>query len=135
MALNANNPERKTWLNTAKDTDFPIQNIPFGVFLTADDIITVGTRIGDYAIDLAALHQLGYFEGIPLREDIFLQDTLNDFIAIGRKRWRQVRDRIADIFDADNERLKNNAKHCSQVLFAVDEIEMQMPVLVRDYTD
>lgn len=135
MALNANNPERKTWLKTAKDTDFPIQNIPFGVFLTAEDIITVGTRIGDIAIDLAALHQLGYFKGIPLPDDIFLQDTLNDFIAMGRKRWRQVRDRIADIFDAENEELKNNTEHCSYVLFAVEEIEMQMPVLVRDYTD
>ena len=81
MPLSANDPSRKTWLDTPKNTDFPIQNIPFGVFLTRDDVITIGTRIGDYAIDLGALHQLGYFKGIPLTDDIFLQDTLNDFIA------------------------------------------------------
>ena len=75
MPITANDPKRKTWLDTSQDTDFPIQNIPFGVFLTRDDIITIGTRIGDYAIDLGALHQLGYFEGIPLTDDIFLQDT------------------------------------------------------------
>src|SRR5680860_476477 len=135
MSITANDPKRKTWLDTPKDTDFPIQNIPFGVFLTRDDIITIGTRIGDYAIDLGALHQLGYFEGIPLTDDIFLQDTLNDFIADGRKTWRAVRNRIAQIFDAENKTLKNNVKHKEIVLFRLDEIEMQLPVQIGDYTD
>ena len=72
MSIIANDHKRNTWLNTPENTDFTKQNIPFGVFLTRDDIITIGTRIGDYAIDLGALHQLGYFEGIPLTEDIFL---------------------------------------------------------------
>jgi len=135
MSITANDPKRKTWLDTPKDTDFPIQNIPFGVFLTRDDIITIGTRIGDYAIDLGALHQLGYFEGIPLTDDIFLQDTLNDFISDGQKTWRLVRNRIADIFDAENSELKKNKDHRNIVLFTLDEIEMQLPVQVGDYTD
>ncbi|HZJ36820.1 MAG TPA: fumarylacetoacetase [Gillisia sp.] len=135
MSITANDPKRKTWLDTPKDTDFPIQNIPFGVFLTRDDIITIGTRIGDYAIDLGALHQLGYFEGIPLTDDIFLQDTLNDFISDGKKTWRLVRNRIADIFDAENTNLKENKDHRDVVLFTLDEIEMQLPVQVGDYTD
>ena len=135
MPITANNPDRKTWLDVPKYSDFPIQNIPFGVFLTRDDIITIGTRIGDTAIDLGALHQLGYFEGIPLTDDIFLQDTLNDFISDGKKTWRLVRNRIADIFDADNAQLRDNEEHRKIVLFALDEIEMQMPVQVGDYTD
>ena len=135
MPLSANNPDRKSWLHVDKNSDFPIQNIPFGVFLTRDDIITIGTRIGDTAIDLGALHQLGYFDGIPLTDDIFLQDTLNDFIADGRKTWRAVRNRIAHIFDADNDTLKNNKSHKEIVLFRLDEIEMQLPVQIGDYTD
>lgn len=135
MSLFANDPKRKTWLDTPELTDFPIQNIPFGVFLTRDDIITIGTRIGDYAIDLGALHQLGYFKGIELTDDIFLQDTLNDFIADGRKTWRRVRNRIAEIFDVNNTTLKVNESHKQAVLFSLDEIEMQMPVQVGDYTD
>ncbi len=135
MSITANNPDRKTWIQTPKNTDFPIQNIPFGVFLTRDDIITIGTRIGNTAIDLGALHQLGYFEEIPLTDDIFLQDSLNDFISDGKKTWRLVRNRIADIFDAKNDTLKNNKEHCNIVLFALDEIEMQLPVTVGDYTD
>jgi len=135
MAITANNPDRTSWLHVDKNSDFPIQNIPFGVFLTRDDIITIGTRIGDTAIDLGALHQLGYFEGIPLTDDIFLQDTLNDFIADGRQTWRAVRNRIAEIFDAENDALRNNLKDKEVVLFRLDEIEMQLPVQVGDYTD
>ncbi|WP_044398590.1 fumarylacetoacetase [Lacinutrix sp. Hel_I_90] len=135
MPITANNPDRKSWLHVDKYSDFPIQNIPFGVFLTRDDIITIGTRIGDTAIDLGALHQLGYFDGIPLTDDIFLQDTLNDFIADGRKTWRLVRNRIAQIFDEDNKTLQSNKKHKEVVLFRLDEIEMQLPVQIGDYTD
>ena len=135
MQISANNPDRKTWLHVDKNSDFPIQNIPFGVFLTRDDIITIGTRIGDTAIDLGALHQLGYFKDIPLTDDIFLQDTLNDFIADGRKTWRAVRNKIAEIFDADNETLKNNKQHKEVVLFRLDEIEMRLPIEIGDYTD
>lgn len=135
MPLSANNPDRSSWLHVDKNSDFPIQNIPFGVFLTRDDIITIGTRIGDTAIDLGALHQLGYFDGIPLTDDIFLQDSLNDFIADGRKTWRLVRNRIAEVFDAENNSLKNNTKHKETILFRLDEIEMQLPVQIGDYTD
>ncbi|PID71282.1 MAG: fumarylacetoacetase [Flavobacteriales bacterium] len=135
MKITANDPNRKTWLPTEKNTEFPIQNIPFGVFLTRDDVITIGTRIGDFAIDLGALHQLGYFKGIPLTDDIFLQDTLNDFIADGQITWRLVRNRIADIFDVNNDSLKNNKAHRDKVIFTMEEIEMQMPVDVGDYTD
>ncbi len=135
MSLEANNPNRKTWINVPKNSDFPIQNIPFGVFITRDDIITIGTRIGDKAIDLGALHQLGYLEGIEIPDDMFLQDTLNDFIADGRKTWRSVRNRIARIFDAENDKLQNQPEHKERVLFDLDEIEMQMPVQVGDYTD
>ncbi len=135
MAPNPNDPSKKTWLSVPEKSDFPIQNIPFGVFLTRDDIITIGTRIGDHAIDLGALHQLGYFRDIPLTDDIFLQDTLNDFISDGKKTWLLVRNRISAIFDINNPELQNNEDHKRIVLFAMEEIEMQLPVQIGDYTD
>ena len=135
MPLKTNDPSKQTWLPVASNSDFPIQNIPFGVFLTRDDIITIGTRIGDYAIDLGALHQLGYFNNIPLTDDIFLQDSLNDFISDGKKTWRLVRSRISEIFDITNNELNHNEEHKKIVLFTLDEIEMKLPVLIGDYTD
>ncbi len=135
MLITANNTNRKSWLSVDKHSDFPIQNIPFGVFLTRDDIITIGTRIGDYAIDLGALHQLGYFKDIPLTDDMFLQDTLNDFIADGRITWRLVRNRIAEIFDTTNGELRDNPVHKDRIIFRMDEVEMKLPVDIGDYTD
>lgn len=135
MPTFANNPKRKSWLSVPENSDFPIQNIPFGVFITKDDVITIGSRIGDHAIDLGALQQLGYFEGIELTDDMFMQDTLNDFISDGKKTWRLVRDRIAQIFDEENPKLRDNKAHRDVVVCPVDEVEMQLPVLIGDYTD
>lgn len=135
MQITANNPDRKSWLKVSTDSDFPIQNIPFGVFLTKEDITTIGTRIGDYAIDLGALHQLGYFSEIPLTDDIFMQDSLNDFISDGRKTWRLVRNRIADIFDVNNTELQNNKKDLEIIVFKLDDVEVLLPVNIGDYTD
>ena len=135
MPITANNPDRKSWLDISINSDFPIQNIPFGVFLTRENIVTVGTRIGDFAIDLGALQQLNYFEGIELTDDVFMQDTLNDFISDGKKTWRLIRNRIADIFDINNNTLKENKKHRDIVIFNMKDVEMQLPVFIGDYTD
>ncbi|MBA4155411.1 fumarylacetoacetase [Flavobacterium sp.] len=135
MPITANNPNRKSWIEVPIDSDFPIQNIPFGVFLTKDDIVTIGTRIGDCAIDLGAMQQLNYFEGIELTDDMFMQDTLNDFISDGKKTWRLVRNRIGDLFDSNNPKLRDNKEHRDIIIFKMDDVEMQLPVLIGDYTD
>ena len=134
MQITANLPTRKSWIKIPENCDFPIQNIPFGVFITKDDIITIGTRIGNKVIDLGALQKLGYFKGIKLSDDVFQQDTLNDFISHGRKRWREVRNRIADIFDMENLVLQNNEAHNKIILFDLEEVEMLLPMDIGDYT-
>jgi len=131
----ANDPQRKSWINVPENSDFPIQNIPFGVFITKEDVITIGTRIGNCAIDMGALQQLGYFEGIELTDDMFMQDTLNDFISDGRKTWRLVRNRLAELFDLNNPLLRDNKDHREVVIFKVKDIEMLLPVQIGDYTD
>ena len=135
MPQYANDPSRKSWLSVSENSDFPIQNLPFGVFLTKEDVITIGTRIGDFAIDMGALQQLGYFEGIDLPDDMFLQDTLNDFISYGKKTWRQIRNRLSDIFEINNSQLRDNDEHKKVVIFHIDDIEMLLPVQIGDYTD
>ncbi|MFT4839227.1 MAG: fumarylacetoacetase [Nonlabens sp.] len=135
MANKTNDPKRSSWIGYNRDTHFPIQNIPFGVFLTRDNVITIGTRIGDYAIDLGALQEMGYFDMVPLTDDMFMQDTLNDFISDGKKTWSLVRNRIGDIFDKNNPELRDHKEHRDRIIFAMDEVEMQLPVLIGDYTD
>ena len=130
--IKANDPNRKSWIEVTSHSDFPIQNIPFGIFKTSEKTICVGSRIGNYAIDLNALHKLNYFEGITLNPDIFNKETLNDFLKLGKPIWRQVRDRIAEIFDTNN---AMDESHKTIVLSKIDEVKMLMPVKVGDYTD
>ena len=130
--IKANDPNRKSWIEVSKDSDFPIQNIPFGVFKKSDNSICVGTRIGNTAIDLCTLQSLNYFEGINLVTDIFKQDTLNAFLKLNKSIWRAVRDRIAEIFDTNSEM---SEAHRALVLETINEVEMLMPVHVGDYTD
>lgn len=133
--ITANDPERLSWIEVPAHSDFPIQNLPFGVFMADDDHITIGTRIGDTAIDLNVLHQGGYFGEIVLPKDVFLQDTLNDFITLGRPVWRQVRNRLAELFDRNNPIFQNNSALHEKLLFPIDSVQMLMPVFVQDYTD
>ena len=135
MPIIANDINRKSWITVPENSDFPIQNIPFGVFITKDDVITIGTRIGNCAIDMGALQQLGYFEGIELTDDMFMQDTLNDFISDGKKTWRLVRNRLAELFDENNSKLRDNKAHRDVVIFKMEDIEMLLPVQIGDYTD
>ena len=130
--IKANDPNRKSWIEVTSQSDFPIQNIPFGIFKTSDKTICVGSRIGDYAIDLNALLKLNYFDGISLDRDIFNKETLNDFLKLGKPIWRQVRDRIAEIFDSNN---AMDESHKTVILSKINEVEMLMPVKVGDYTD
>lgn len=135
MPHKTNDPKRTTWLDVPALCDFPIQNIPFGVFITKDDVVTIGTRIGDYAIDLGAMQRMNYFDGIELTDDMFMQDTLNDFISDGKKTWRLVRNRISDIFESSNPILRDNQKHRDIIIFNIQDVEMQLPVQIGDYTD
>jgi fumarylacetoacetase len=135
MSNIANDPKRTSWIHVQQNSDFPIQNIPFGVFITKNDDITIGTRIGDTAIDMGALQRLGYFKGIELTDDMFMQDTLNDFISDGKKTWRLVRNRLAELFDQNNPLLRDNVKERGIILFEMSEIEMLLPVQIGDYTD
>ncbi len=62
--IKANNPKLKSWIEVPKGSDFPIQNIPFGVIELRDGKTRCATRIGNYVIDLYALAGLGYLEGL-----------------------------------------------------------------------
>lgn len=129
--IKANIPSRKSWIEVSQDSDFPIQNIPFGSIKKKNNIAFVGSRIGDYAIDLNALQKLNYFDNIPLNEGIFL-GNLNAFLKLEKNIWRAVRDRIAEIFDLNNPMKK---AHTEIILSPIQEINMCMPIQVGDYTD
>lgn len=132
----ANNPKRKSWLKIDNNCDFPIQNIPFGIFQTKALSPRVATRIGDHVIDLLKLAKLGYFDSTEIDfKGVFDSNYLNDFIALGQDVWKTTRDRIAELFDERNPELRDNAENIVKCIYNIQDVKMMLPVQIGDYTD
>ena len=125
----------KSWLHTSSDSDFPIQNIPFGIFKTKNTTPKVATIIGNQVIDLAALAALGYLNNVKFDQSVLSSRYLNDFMALGKAVTNVIRATIQEVFDTSNDILQSNANHQSQILHQVNEVELLMPIRVGDYTD
>lgn len=122
-----------SWIEVKKDSDFPIENIPFGIFKPKNRSARAGTAIGDHVLDLAALHAFGFLkEG---GKNVYENSFLNDFIALGKPTTRAVRKRIQQLLDEKNPELRDNADAKEKALHKRGDVEMLMPVEVGDYTD
>lgn len=128
--IKANDPKIKSWIEVPEKSDFSIQNIPFGV-AKHNESVFVATRIGNTVVNLYKVAQLGHF-GIDV--NVFNSCRLNDFMLLGKKVTREVRNEISDIFNETNE-LAKNKEELKEALINANEVEMLMPVEVGDYTD
>lgn len=134
MEIRANDKNRKSWLNVDKDSDFPIQNLPFGVGKSSSHEARVLVALGDMAIDLHALRELGYLKDLAFEEEDFLSNKLNSMMSRGKLAVRALRNRLSDLFEASNPELRDSPDR-SAVLIPRVELDMLLPVHVRDYTD
>lgn len=133
--IKANNPKLKSWVEVPKDSDFPIQNLPFGIFKTKYLSAVAGVAIGNSVLDLVYLHENGFLDGLGLPPGIFNQRFLNDFMTLGKKKCRAVRERISELLQHDHDALKNNVAAREIALIPMNEVQMLMPVRVPNYTD
>ena len=125
----------ESWIEIKEDSDFSLQNVPFGIGLIPGSRPAICSRIGDTVIDLAGMARLGYFDHLGLKVSDFEKQSLNDFIAKGKKVACRVRTIIQECF------LKGNCDQAvmsliNQIaLYPAGEVQMMMPVQVGDYTD
>jgi len=133
--IKANDPTLTSWIEIPKDSDFPIQNLPFGIFKTTYLSAVAGVAIGNYVLDLVYLHEHGFFDGLGLPSGIFNQKYLNDFMALGKKKTREVRERISELLRHDNDELKSNIGARELALIPMAEVQMLLPVRIPNYTD
>lgn len=105
-----------TVISIPADSLFGVDNLPYGVFSTADAGPRVGVRVGDSVVDLAN----------ALGDDTFAQPTLNAFMAQGRDRWVEVRAQITALVTGEI---------ADDAVFAVDDVTMHLPIAVADYVD
>ncbi len=106
MTHKANNPQLKSWIATSSNSDFPIQNLPFGIYSDGTVLHHACLAIGDYVIDLYELAKQGYLDALHIPKEIFDNRELNDFMALGKDVTRALRNRLSDLLEMDNTELK-----------------------------
>jgi fumarylacetoacetase len=131
----ANDPSLKSWIEIDPNSDFPIQNLPFGIFKTQSSSPRIGVAIGDNVLDLAIMNKLGFFDKLKIDNSVFTNQYLNDFIALGKQTTNAVRERVSQLLSADNTELRDNKEAQAKVLQYISNVQMQMPVRIGDYTD
>ena len=131
----ANNPNLKSWVSVPENSDFPIQNLPFGII--GNHILSkrVSVRIGDYALDLKVLAELGYLKETGFDSSDFDAPFLNPMMKKGKLAVRGLRNRISELLLDSSTSLQNNPSQIEQVLHLISAVEVSMPVEIGDYTD
>lgn len=135
MQIPANNPALRSWIQVPENSDFPIQNLPFGVCSQDGGKPFVASRVGDMVINLKALHVLGYLENLPFELADFDTFYLNPMMKKGKKAVRELRNRLSKLTDINYSDLQKNTQHVEQVLCSINSVSMHLPVQIGDYTD
>ncbi|MCH2235337.1 MAG: fumarylacetoacetase [Crocinitomicaceae bacterium] len=124
-----------SWINVPVNSDFSIQNLPFGIFKANGNKPRVGIAIGNDIVDLKALFDLGYLSSLSFTGEDLEYEFLNKVMAHGKQGTRALRLRVGELLDASNNELQGNADHVSNVIVSQSSAEMLLPVQVGDYTD
>lgn len=131
----ANNPNLKSWVEVKPGSDFPIQNLPFGIFQYEDAPPRVGVAIGEYVLDLYEVAISNLFEGVIFDNEIFNQPYLNPLISLGKEVTNEVRERVSHLLNADNPEMRDDEELVEIALVKQSECKMMLPVFIPNYTD
>jgi len=130
-----NDPSLRSFIPVDPASDFPIQNLPYGVFSTeASPAPRVGVAIGDCVLDLAVLESEGLIDLSPAF-DVFAQVSLNAFMALGPRLWSRTRARISELLRHDNPQLRDNKMLRANALVPAADAKLHLPIAVAGYTD
>jgi fumarylacetoacetase len=116
----------KSWCDSAEGSDFPIQNLPLGIFSVGERRRRPGIAIGDYVLDLTGIPDLLDEEW---REDLS-QPVLNGWLARGHETHSALRQRLQELLS--DERYRDEVE---PQLVGQAEVRLHVPCLIGDYTD
>ncbi|KAH9508265.1 hypothetical protein Btru_050668 [Bulinus truncatus] len=127
---------KMSFVTVAPDSDFPIQNLPYGIFSTAENPSPrVGVAIGEFILDLSVVKHL--FDGPALSgfQHVFEQSSLNSLMSLGRAAWSEARQTLQKILSESEPVLRDNAELRSRALLPQQLAKMHLPASIGDYTD
>ena len=126
----------QSWVMTANqvESDFPIQNLPFGVFRrqSTSEGFRCGVAIGDQIVDLKALHATGLYGGLAGKAvERAAESSLNYFMMLGRDAWSALRLALSRSLREGSE----DQSIMESCLVRQTEVELTLPAYIGDYTD
>ncbi|KAH7715548.1 fumarylacetoacetase [Aphelenchoides avenae] len=125
-----------SFVDVPQGSDFPIENLPYGVFSTkTNPRRRIGVAIGEKILDLSAVAHL--FTGPQLKghQDVFQKETLNAFMALPKAAWTEARQTLEKLLSKDEPTLRNNQDLRSKAFVNQSEATMHLPAEIGDYTD
>jgi fumarylacetoacetase len=141
-ALNeTHNPDAHSWIASAnaESSDFPLQNLPFGVFVpreAADAPPRVGVAIGDCVLDVLACHERGAFHGrAEMAADACAESTLNAFMSAGRDTWSALRAQLHQLLRANHADLRHHQTIVEPSLHTMREVTLLTPAAIGNFSD
>jgi fumarylacetoacetase len=135
MQIAANDPGLKSWIEVPADSDFPIQNLPLGIYSDGAAAHNACVAIGNQLLDLYQLHKLGYLDELGFEATDFSGPYLNSIMAHGKQGMRRLRNALSELLEKDNPSLRDHPENRIKVLRKQNEVDMLLPVKVGDYTD
>ena len=121
--------DHRSWVESANGhADFPIQNLPLGVFSTDGTEPRIGAAIGDMIVDISALAEAGLLDDRWLAA--LTRPTLNDWFAHGPEEGRALRRLLSDLLSGEAQR-----GAVKPHLVAQAKAVMHLPCVIGDYTD
>jgi fumarylacetoacetase len=116
--------------------DFPLQNLPLGVFRSRGALPHIGTAIGEEVLDLPIADAAGLLGRLSEKTTAALQsNSLNALMAAGQPAWHELREGIWNLLEQDAPALRDDEAARGRMLKHRDEVEMLMPAVIGDYTD
>ena len=128
-----NDRKLRSFIAVEPSSDFPIQNLPYGVFSANGLAPRVGVAIGGYVLDLWALAQECRIDVVE--PGVFAQASLNAFMALGPKVWTKTRARISELLRVDHPELRDNDELRKRALVPMADVQLHLPFAVAGYTD
>jgi fumarylacetoacetase len=118
------------------ESDFPIKNLPYGVFSTKNNPVKrIGVAIGDYILDLSLVKHFFSGPNLANKQEVFTRQTLNDFMGLSSEAWREAREVLQKILSAENPELRDNEELKKKAFVLQSEATMHLPAEIGDYTD
>jgi len=127
----------KSWIHSANEpgSQFPIQNLPYGVFRDLAAMPHCCVAIGEEILDLTLLEEEGLIE-TGCEQPVFNKGAFNPFMALGPARWHQLRRRLtALLIDGADASLRSDSVLRRAALRQRHQVTMLLPFEVRGYTD